>query len=91
MASQNKMLRRRGEPVDESADRKMIELYESHLQRSDFFLKSRPYIEYVDIDYRAAVTDPRAQAERVAGFLEMDLDVDRMVEAVDPTLYRNRN
>jgi len=91
MASQNKMLRRRGEPVDESKNQKMIELYKNHLQKSDFFLRSRPYIEYADIDYRAAVADPRAQAERVVAFLEMDLDVDRMVEAVDPTLYRNRN
>ena len=91
MASQNKMLRRRGESVDESSNQKMIELYKNHLQKSDFFLKSRPYIEHVDIEYRAAVADPRAQAERVAGFLELDLDVDRMVQAVDPTLYRNRS
>lgn len=91
MASQNKMLLRRGESVDESSNQKMIELYKNHLQKSDFFLKSRPFIEYVDIEYRAAVADPRAQAERVAGFLELDLDVDRMVQAVDPTLYRNRS
>jgi len=91
MASQNKMLRRRGEPVDEASDQKMIDLYKNHLQKTDFFLRSRPYIERVDIEYRAAVADPRAQAERVASFLELDLDVDRMVQAVDPALYRNRS
>jgi hypothetical protein len=91
MASQNKMLRRRGEPVDEASDQKMIELYKNHLQRTDFLLKSRPYIDHVDIEYRAAVADPRAQAERVTGFLELDLDVDLMVQAVDPALYRNRS
>jgi len=91
MASQNKMLRRRGEPVNESKNQKMIELYKNHLQKSDFFLRSRPHIEYVDIEYSAAVADPRAQAKRVVAFLEMDLDVERMVHAVDPTLYRNRN
>jgi len=91
MASQNKMLRRRGEPVDEASDKKMIDLYKHHLQKTDFFLRSRPYIEHVDIEYRAAVADPRAQAERVARFLELDLDVDRMVQAVDPALYRNRS
>jgi hypothetical protein len=91
MASQNKMLRRRGEPVDEASNQKMMELYTNHLQRTEFILRSRPYIEHIDIEYRAAVADPRAQAERVAGFLELDLDVDRMVQAVDPTLYRNRS
>ena len=91
MASQNKMLRRRGEPVDEASDQKMIDPYKNHLQKTDFFLRSRPYIEHVDIEYRAAVADPRAQAERVVRFLELDLDVDRMVQAVDPALYRNRS
>jgi len=91
MASQNKMLRRRGEPVDESSDQKMIDLYKSHLQKVDFSLKSRPDIEYVDIEYREAVANPREQAERVTRFLELDLDVDRMVLAVDPALYRNRS
>jgi hypothetical protein len=78
-------------PVDEESNQKMIDLYKNHLQRSDFFLRSRPYIEHVDVEYRAAVADPRAQAERVARFLELDLDVDRMVQAVDPALYRNRS
>jgi hypothetical protein len=91
MASQNKMLRRRGEPVDEASDQKMIDVYKNHLQKTDFFLRSRPYIEHVDIEYREAVADPRAQAERVASFLELDLDLDRMVQAVDPALYRNRS
>jgi hypothetical protein len=90
MASQNKMLIRRGEPADESTNQKMIDLYKNHLQKVDFQLKARPNIEFVDIDYREAVADPRGQAERVATFLELDLDVDRMVQAVDPALYRNR-
>jgi hypothetical protein len=90
MASQNKMLIRRGEAADESTNQKMIDLYKNHLQKVDFQLKARPNIEFVDIDYREAVADPRGQAERVATFLELDLDVDRMVQAVDPALYRNR-
>ena len=91
MASQNKMLRRRGEPVDESSDQKMIELYKSHLQKVDFSLRNRANVEYVDIEYREAVANPREQAERVVKFLELDLDVDRMAQAVDPALYRNRS
>ena len=47
-------------------------------------------IESIDVDYREAVADPREQAARVAAFLELDLDVDRMAGAVDPALYRNR-
>jgi hypothetical protein len=90
MASQNKMLRRRGEPVDESSNQKMIELYRSHLEKVDFSLRNRPNVEYVDIEYREAVADPRVQAERVVEFLGLDLDVDRMAQAVDPALYRNR-
>jgi hypothetical protein len=91
MASQNKMLRRRGEAVDEDQNSKMIDLYTSHLQKVEFSMKSRPNIDYLDVEYREAVADPRAQAERVVGFLDMNLDVERMVGAVDPALYRNRS
>jgi len=89
IASQNKMLDRRGEPRGDD-DEKMIGLYKTHLRKVEFLLRERKNFESLDVDYKQALEQPREHAERVRRFLDMPLDVGRMTEVVDPDLYRNR-
>ncbi|MGD2113931.1 MAG: sulfotransferase [Acidobacteriota bacterium] len=89
IASQNKMLERRGE-TSETEDERMIELYESHLRRIRAMLRHAPHLEALDVHYTAVLEDPRREAERMVDFLRLDLDVDRMTGVVDERLYRNR-
>lgn len=89
LASQAKMLERRGE-ANEVADEQMLEIYESHLWRVDYLFKHAPHLERLDLQYHEVVADPRQAAERIAAFLGGGLDVDKMVAAVDSSLYRNR-
>jgi hypothetical protein len=87
--SQAKMLERRGE-TNEVADEQMIEIYESHLWRVDYMFKRAPNMERLDLHYHEVVGDPRQAAEKIAAFLGGGLDVEKMVAAVDSSLYRNR-
>lgn len=89
IASQNKMLDRRGEPRGDD-DEKMIGLYKTHLRKLEFLLRERKNFESLDVDYKQALEQPREHAESVRRFLDMPLDVGRMAEVVDPDLYRNR-
>jgi hypothetical protein len=89
LASQAKMLERRGE-TSETADEKMIEIYQNHLWRVDYLFRHAPHLERLEVPYAGVVADPRREAERIDAFLGGRLDVERMVGAVDPTLYRNR-
>ena len=89
IASQNKMLDRRGETRG-GDDEKMIGLYKTHLRKIEFLLRERKNFESLDVDYKQALERPREHAERVSRFLGMPLDVGRMAEVVDPDLYRNR-
>ena len=89
LASQRKMLERRGEPTDTS-DRQMFALWTSHLAQVDELLSSSRHIRALDVEYRDVVAEPRGQARRIHDFLGQDLDVERMVAAVDAKLYRNR-
>jgi hypothetical protein len=89
IASQNKMLDRRGEERG-GDDEKMIGLYKTHLRKVEFLLRQRKNYESLDVDYKQALEQPREYAERVRRFLDMPLDVERMAEVVDPELYRNR-
>ena len=90
VASQNKMLVRRGEenPIE---DEKTVELYRKHLVHSRLMMRDASNFEVLEVDYRDALADPAAVAAAVNGFFGGRLDVARMRETVDPALYRNRN
>jgi len=89
LASQKKMLERRGEGSD-SDDARMRELWENHLWRVGYLLKHQPQFEWIELDYTAVLEDAMGQARRITEFLRMDLDAGRMASAVEAQLYRNR-
>lgn len=91
LASQRKMLIRRGEPADQVSDARLAPILEKHLARVTAWLAAQPHIMTLDVDYNALVADPKPWAEAVNRFLGGGLDVDRMIAAVKPDLYRNRD
>ncbi len=88
LASQRKMLDRRGE-TDETPDERMIELWQDQLWRANYLLRHGPQFEWVELEYREALQDPEAAAARIAGLVD-GLDERAMAGVVDPALYRNR-
>ncbi len=89
LASQAKMLTRRGEAA-ETDDARMREVYTSHLWRVGYLLKHAPHLESIDLEYTEVLKNPRQAAERIRNFLALDLDVERMAAVVNEALYRNR-
>jgi hypothetical protein len=89
IASQNKMLGRRGE---ESIDdhETMAEAYRNHLAAVKILVRKRPNFEMLDFRYDQAVKDPRDAARTVNAFLGGALDEAAMAAVVDAELYRNR-
>lgn len=89
LASQKKMLERRGE-TDETPDERMLEIYRDHLWKIGYRMKGGAQFERLDVPYRAVLDAPREQAARIAKFLGRSLDVEKMAAVVDKQLYRNR-
>lgn len=89
LASQAKMLERRGE-ASQSSDERMLELFENDLWKASYLLKHQPQFEVLEMHYKDVVTNAREQAGRISGFLGGGLDVDAMAGVVDRQLYRNR-
>lgn len=89
VASQNKMLERRGEdnPVD---DAKTREFYLRHVVDVRFLVRNRANMEMIEVHYRDALENPAAFARQVNEFLGGGLDVAAMTAVVDGSLYRNR-
>lgn len=89
LASQAKMLERRGES-SETSDERMIELYDDHLWKVNRLLQRASHLDVIDVHYRKVLEDPRGQAERIRDFLGLPLDAAKMAGMVDGSLYRNR-
>lgn len=88
LVSQEKMLERLGRPA--APRDAMKKAFEAHLQRLYPWLDQQPNMRICRVIYNTLVVDPTTEASRVSAFLEGRVDVARMVEAVDPALYRNR-
>ena len=89
LASQNKMLDRRGEtnPVEDEAAK---ESYIRHLVDVRFMVRKRPNFEMIEVHFKDALDDALAFVEQVDSFLGGKLDREAMIAVVDPELYRNR-
>jgi hypothetical protein len=88
LLSQEKMLTRLGRTP---APREEIgRAYGVHLERLHEWLGRQGNIAVLRVRYNDLVERPREQAERVRQFLGGAANVEGMVKAVDPSLYRNR-
>lgn len=90
LASQNKMLANRGEPINSAADEQMAALFEKHLRSIDLWLQSQGNMRTLDIDYSEILAHPLDHIRRVNQFLGGGLDAAKMAAVIDPALYRNR-
>jgi hypothetical protein len=89
IASQNKMLDRRGEQSITDGET-MAEAYRSHLASVKILVRKRPNFEMLEFRYDEAVKSPREAAHAVNTFLGGTLDEAAMQAVVDGELYRNR-
>lgn len=90
LASQRKMLQRRGEPTDRVSDEELTRLFTKHVQMVETWLRAQPNFQVLYVDYNRMLADPLPYVHQVNQFLEGRLDEQRMAEVVDPALYRNR-
>jgi hypothetical protein len=90
LASQRQMLIRRGEDPDKITDEALTHLYEKHLQHVDAWVANQPHVRRIDVDYNQLLKEPRPEIKRVNQFLGYNLDLEKMIAVVDPTLYRQR-
>jgi hypothetical protein len=90
LASQRKMLIRRGEDPDKMDDEQMAMLFEKHVRQVEAWLAAQPNIRTLYVHYSDVLANPLPQIATINDFLGGTLDTNRMAEVVDPELYRNR-
>ena len=90
--SQARMIVRRGEAVPDSPQRRerLEREYARVIEQTRRALSSRRGVELLTIRYEEILRDPMEAARQIALLAGGGLDVERMAEAVDPSLYRRR-
>jgi hypothetical protein len=89
LASQKKMLVRRGE-TDDTPPERMREHFTDDLWRARYQLTHRPWFEVLEVHYTEVLARPLEGAQQINAFLGGSLDPEAMAAVVDPDLYRNR-
>ncbi len=89
LASQTQMLVRRGENSG-TDDKQMEDTYQEHLKRTRVWLANQANIQVLYIDYNELIKDPKRSIKQVHEFLQLPLDLSKMLEVPDASLYRQR-
>jgi hypothetical protein len=90
LASQKKMMQRRGEPIDDVPDEVMTVIFQKHLDETIDWLGQQRNMQTLFISYNDSLDAPKATVEKVNSFLGGGMDIEKMIQVVDPSLYRQR-
>lgn len=82
LASQSDMLKRRGESGAITEADELKGAFEKHRMQMRAWLEQRPCFEVLEVNYAEVVTNPKMQAEAIAKFLCMPLNIDAMIRSV---------
>jgi hypothetical protein len=90
LASQEKMLKRLGRNGADVSDGEMNEKFEKHLRQVESWLALQGNIDVLYISYNKVISQPDENARVINQFLGGRLNLEKMSEAVDRSLYRQR-
>ncbi len=89
LASQHKMLGRRGEQAT-TGDAEMEAQFREHLRAAKYWLARQPNMDVLYVDYNRMMVRPEDYCQRIADFIRLPVDVERMRSVPNQRLYRNR-
>ncbi len=90
LASQKKMLVNRGEDPEKTSDAQMALIYEKNLRQVDEWIHTHSSVSRIDISYNQLLRDPEPLVEQVNQFLGGNLERGKMLNVINPDLYRQR-
>ena len=88
ITSQQKMLGK--DTRKDALPMSLFTAYKNQLNKVEGWSDSQPKVQVLKVQYSNVIENPLEEAERIAAFLGIDLNVEKMAAVVDPTLYRNR-
>jgi hypothetical protein len=90
LASQRAMLQRLGKSGAALSEEQLSQVFLGQMERVENWLKAQPCFAVLPVDYNALVANPMPHAAAINDFLDRALDPGKMIQAVNPRLYRQR-
>ncbi len=90
LASQKKMLVRRGEDTNKVSDEELSGLYNKHIREIYDWASKQENFDFIEVSYNELVTAPVPVITKIYDFLGGSLDSAKMASAIDVNLYRQR-
>jgi hypothetical protein len=90
LASQKRMIERRGEAENNVPDSTMSNIFEKHLSEIHRWMESQPNLEVLYVSYNEVMRNPKPALKNINHFLGGGLNVKKMSEVINPSLYRQR-
>ena len=88
LLSQQKMLKKNSDgktfPVS------LADAFTKQVEKAKAWIKAQPHVEVLYLNYADVIADPLFAAEKIASFIDEDLDCEKMAASVSPDLYRNK-
>lgn len=91
IASQRKMLIRRGEDPEKVDGEELRKLFKKYLRILKNHIRNQSSMSVIYVSYNEIIRDPTESVHRMKAFLGGDLNEEKMISSVDPALYRNRS
>lgn len=91
LASQRKMLERRGEDPNKVSDAEMAELFSKHFNKVMDWVRKQRNIRFIEVSYNQLLETPEQEVKKLAEFLGSGVDAAAMLNRIDPDLYRQRS
>ena len=91
LASQKKMLIRRGEDPDKVGNEELIGLFADHVQQTKAWIREHhDNVTCLDVSYNDLLTNGTPIIDQINGFLDSNLNLEAMARVIDPSLYRSK-
>lgn len=88
LASQEKMLQRMGRAS--APAEKLRASFAAHLEKLFAWIKDQDHLRFHEVSYNRLLEEPSVVVAELASFVGLAPHPERMLDAIDPALYRNR-
>jgi hypothetical protein len=90
LASQRVMLQRQGKSGAALSEEQLSRIFIGQMEHVENWLKEQPHFAVLPVDYNELIANPMPQAAAINEFLGRALNSEKMIQAVDSRLYRQR-
>jgi len=90
LTSQAEMMRRRSATAPHPAE-SVLHAYQKHIQDVFAWMERQTQLAVLTVQFEKLLGDPASQAERMRRFVDLNLDLEAMIRAVDPSLHHQHS